>query len=224
MGLFDIFSKKGLNPNVQFNPDLRYLNGAVLQNYENGKYVNEGYLGNADVYAIVSFLARKCASIPWYVYKLNDTEKGRTSLMKYKQLSKGIANKGAFERAIIERKNAYSENIVMNSPLANLLENPNKNQSQDQFLENLFGYRFLSGEGDVYGNDGNMGGKFVELNVLPTHFLDIYGDPNDLYNVVGYKLMVGQGIDLPKDKVMQWKTWNPDFNATTRSHMRGVLR
>jgi len=110
----------------------------------------------------------------------------------------------------------------MNSPLANLLENPNKNQSQDQFLENLFGYRFLSGEGDVYGNDGNMGGKFVELNVLPTHFLDIYGDPNDLYNVLGYKLMVAQGIDLPKDKVMMWKTWNPDFNATTRSHMRGV--
>lgn len=222
MGLFDIFSKKGLNPNVQFDPNLRYLNGSVLQNYENGKYVNEGYLGNADVYAIVSFLARKCASIPWYVYKLNDTEKGRTSLMKYKQLSKGIANKGAFERAIIERKNAYSENIVMGSPLAKLLENPNKNQSQDQFLENLFGYRFLSGEGDIYGNDGNLGGKFVEINVLPTHFLDIYGDPIDLYNVIGYRLMVGSGIDLPKENVMQWKTWNPDFNETTRSHMRGV--
>ncbi len=222
MGLFDIFNKKGLNPNIQFNQELKYLNGAVLQNYQNGKYVNEGYLGNADVYAIVSFLARKCASIPWYVYKLNDTEKGRTSLMKYKQLSKGIANKGAFEKAIIERKNAYSENIVMGSPLANLIENPNKNQSQDQFFENLFGYRFLSGEGDIYGNDGNLGGKFLELNVLPTHFLDIYGDPNDLYNVLGYKLMVGQGIDLPKDKVMMWKTWNPDFNATTRSHMRGV--
>jgi HK97 family phage portal protein len=34
--------------------------------------------------------------------------------------------------------------------------------------------------------------------------------------------MVAQGIDIPKDKVMMWKTWNPDFNATTYSHMRGV--
>jgi phage portal protein BeeE len=89
-------------------------------------------------------------------------------------------------------------------------------------LENLFGYHFISGEGDVYGNDGNSGGKFLELNVLPTQFLDIYPDPRDLYGLLGYKLMVGQGIDIPKDKVMQWKTWNPEFNDVTRSHMRGL--
>lgn len=223
MGLLDIFKKKGLDPSINFNSTMKGLNGAVLQNYEDGVYVREGYLGNADVYAIVSFLARKAASIPWYVYKLNDTEKGRTSLLKYKQLSRGIANKGAFERAVIERKSAYSENIIMDSPLARLLERPNAYQAQDQFLENLFGYRFISGEGDLYGNDGGIqGGKFVELNVLPTHFLDIYADPKDLYGLLGYKLMVGQGIDLPKDKVLQWKTWNPEFNDVTRSHMRGV--
>ena len=223
MGLLDIFKKKGLDPSINFNSTMKGLNGAVLQNYEDGVYVHEGYLGNADVYAIVSFLARKAASIPWYVYKLNDTEKGRTSLLKYKQLSRGIANKGAFERAVIERKSAYSENIVMDSPLARLLERPNAYQAQDQFFENLFGYRFISGEGDLYGNDGGIqGGKFVELNVLPTHFLDIYPDPKDLYGLLGYKLNVGNGIDLPRDKVLQWKTWNPEFNDVTRSHMRGV--
>jgi HK97 family phage portal protein len=223
MGLLDIFKKKGIDPSINFNNTMKGLNGAVLQNYEDGVYVHEGYLGNADVYAIVSFLARKAASIPWYVYSLNDTQKGRTSLLKYKQLSRGIANKGAFERAVIERKSAYSENVIMDSPLARLLERPNGYQAQDQFFENLFGYRFISGEGDIYGNDGGIpGGKFVELNVLPTHFLDIYADPKDLYGLLGYKLMVGQGIDLPKDKVCQWKTWNPEFNDVTRSHMRGV--
>ena len=223
MGLFDIFNRKSLDPTLNLSTNLRGINGALLQNYENGKFVNEGYLGNADVYAIVTFLARKAASVPWYVYKLNEGEKSRTSLMKYKQLSRGIAYKGAFERAVIERKNAYSENIVMGSPLARLLERPNGEQAQDQFLENLFGYRFLSGEGDMYGNDGGVsGGKFVELNVLPTQFLEIYPDPKNLYGLLGYKLMVGQGIELPKDKVCQWKTWNPDFNDVTRSHMRGL--
>jgi phage portal protein BeeE len=67
-----------------------------------------------------------------------------------------------------------------------------------------------------------LGGQFTELNVLPTHFLEIYPDPNDLYGLLGYKLMVSRGIDLPKDNVMQWKTWSPDFNDVTRSHMRGV--
>jgi len=222
MGLLDIFKKKGLDPNQNLTTTIRGINGATLQDYENGKYVYEGYLGNADVYSIVSFLARKAASIPWYVYKTNNTEKGRTSLAKYKQLTKGLGNQGAFERAVIERKNAYSENIVMNSALARLLEQPNEYQAQDQFLENLFGYRFLSGEGNIYGNDGKMGGKFAELNVLPTHFLDIYPDPNDLYGISGYRLMVDRGIDIPKEQVCAWKTWNPDFNATTRTHLRGL--
>lgn len=224
MGLFDIFRKKGLDPyNNISNNAIRSINGAVLQNYQSESYVKEGYLGNADVYAIVSFLARKAASIPWYVYKLNKGEKAKTSLLRYKQLSKGVANKGAFERALIERKNAYSDNIVMDSDLAKLLENPNKYQAQDQFLENLFGYRILSGEGNIYGNNGNIqGGKFLELNVLPTQFLDIYPDPNDLYGILGYRLMVGMGLDIPKDQVCTWRSWNPDFNDVTRSHMRGL--
>lgn len=223
MGLLDFFKKKGLNPYENLSTNIRGINGAVLQNYQNDSYVKEGYLSNADVYAIVSFLARKAASIPWYVYKLNDTEKGRTSLMKYKQLSKGLANQGAYERAVMERKNAYSENIIMGSPLAKLLENPNPTQSQDQFLENLFGYRFLSGEGNIWGNDGiTPGGKILEMFVLPTQFLDIYPDPNDLYGITGYRLMVSQNIDIPKEQVCAWKSWNPDFNATTRSHLRGV--
>lgn len=224
MGLLDIFKRKGLDPyeNVSNNA-LKAINGAVLQNYERESYVKEGYLGNADVYAIVSFLARKAASIPWYVYKMNNGEKARTSLLRYKKLSKGLANKGAFEQALIERKNAYSDNIVMNSPLARLLEQPNKYQAQDQFLQNLFGYRILSGEGNIYGNNANIqGGKFLELNVLPTQFLDIYPDPNDLYGLLGYKLMVGMGIDIPKDQVCAWKSWNPDFNDVTRTHMRGL--
>jgi HK97 family phage portal protein len=222
MGLLDFLKRKGLNPNVNQSTRIYGINGAVLQEYENGKYVNEGYLGNADVYAIVSFLARKSASIPWYVYKLNNTEKGRTSLQRYKQLTRGIGFQGAFEKAVMERKNAYSENIVENTALAKILERPNEYQAQDQFFENLFGYRFLSGEGNIYGNDGNLGGQFAELNVLPTQYLDIYPDPNDLYGLVGYRLMVDKGIDLPKNNVCQWKTWNPDFNASTRDHMRGL--
>ncbi len=224
MGLFDFLSrKKGLDPYQNNSKNIVGINGAVLQNYNNQSYVTEGYLGNADVYSVVSFLARKAASIPWYVYQINPGSKARTSLARYKQLSKGISNQGAYERALIERKNAYSENIVMGSPLARLLEQPNSYQAQDQFFENLFGYHFLSGEGNIYANNGGLpGSRFVELNVLPTQFLDIYPDPNDLYGILGYKLMVGMGIDLPKQQVMQFKTWNPEFNDVTRTHLRGL--
>ena len=131
-------------------------------------------------------------------------------------------DRGAYEQAIISRKNAYSENIIMGTPLARLLERPNNYQSQDQFFENLFGYRYLSGEGNIYGNDGKLGGQFSELNILPTQFLEIYPDPVDVYNIMAYKLQIGEGINLPKEQVMHWVSWNPEFDATTRAHLRGV--
>lgn len=223
MGILDIFKKKGLNPYPNVQREIQPINGVVLQNYSNDAFVTDGYMGNSDVYSIVTFLARKAGSIPWYVYKMKSGTKAKTSLERYKQLSKGINHPGAFERALIERKNAYEENMVTDSDLAKLLSNPNPTQAQDQFFQNLFGFRILSGEGNIYGNDGGVpDSKFVELNILPTQFLEIYPDPKDLYNLLGYKLMVGQGINLPKEQVMHWKSWNPDFNDVTRSHLRGV--
>jgi hypothetical protein len=228
MGIIDKFidgylQRKGINPYPKTQPAIQGINNSILQNYSNAAYITEGYLGNSDVYSIVTFLAKKAASIPWYVYKMENGEKARTAHLRYKHLVKGMNNKGAFEQAILARKSAYEENMVMDSPLARLLENPNKGQSQDQFLQNLFGYRILSGEGDIYGNDGGVkGGKFVELNVLPTQYMDIYPDPKDIYGILGYKLMVGSGLDLPLDQVCMWKSWNPDFNNDTRSHLRGV--
>ena len=225
MGLFDkIFGRsKGLDPNVRVESNLRYLNNGSLREYENGEYVTKGYLGNADVFAIVSFLARKAASIPWYVYKIKPGERAKASQLKYKNLTKHPMSRVAFEQAVMEKKNAYHENIVTNTPLARLIERPNQYQAQDAFLQNLFGYRVLAGEGDIYLNNGNIpGGTIVEMNVLPTQFLEIYADPNDLYGVLGYRLDVAGGIDLTKEQVIMWKDWNPNFDDSTRSHMRGV--
>ena len=73
MGLFDFLlggRQKALNPNVDTDTLLRRINGGTLHSKSSIDYVNDGYLGNADVCAIVQFLARKASSIPWYVYRL----------------------------------------------------------------------------------------------------------------------------------------------------------
>jgi len=214
------FKKKGLS--LASNGVIPINTGAILQSYDAQKYTN-AYSENADVYAIVSFLARKCASIPWYVYTMNEGQKAKSSLLKYKQLTKGgISN---IETALIHRKNAYDDTMIQeNTPLSNLLNNPNSYQSQDAFFENLFGYRFLSGETFLWGNRGNIpNGKFVELLILPSQYTDIIPDPTDLYGILGYQLdNMGATINLAKADVMQWKSWNPNFNVTTREHMRGL--
>jgi HK97 family phage portal protein len=43
-----------------------------------------------------------------------------------------------------------------------------------------------------------------------------------LYGLLGYRLAVGRGRDMAKENVLMWKGWNPEFNETTRMHMRGV--
>jgi HK97 family phage portal protein len=105
-----------------------------------------------------------------------------------------------------------------------LLNNPNPNQGQDSFFENLYGFRFLTGEGFIWGNDGNSereNAPFVEMFVLPSQLMEHYPDPNDVFGIVGWKLMFGTGMNLPKDEVLQWRSWNPKGDVYTRDYLRG---
>ena len=215
---------KGLNPNTAQYTILPINQGNILQTYDAQKYT-DAYASNADVYSVVSFLARKAASIPWYVYKTNNGQKARVSLERYKQLTKGLGHPGAFDRAVMERKAAYDENmIVEDSATARLLQRPNNYQGQDQFFEQLFGMRFLTGEGFTWGNDGNIdAGKFVELFIMPSQFMSLVADPSDIFGVNGWILQSANGnLPLQKDDVLQWKSWNPAFDSADRTHLRGV--
>lgn len=215
---------KGLNPNQILVQQRIQFPTAPVAAYNKETAVKEGYAGNADVYAIINLLARKAASIPWYVYKKKTDAKATVSLERYKQLTKGLGHPGALEKALIERSKALNEDVITNSPLARLLNNPNPNQGQDSFFENLYGFRFLTGEGFVWGNDGNSerdNAPFVEMFVLPSQLMEHYPDPNDVFGIAGWKLMFGTGMNLPKDEVLQWRSWNPKGDVYTRDYLRG---
>jgi HK97 family phage portal protein len=214
---------KGLNPEMRPSEPIIINQGAVFSQFKTSDYV-DAFSNNADVYAIVSFLARKASSIPWAVYRLKEGSKSKQALTRYKALTKGPI---AFEQAIMNRKMAMDDSEpIEGTPLANLISRPNPNQGQDQFFENLFGYRFLTGEGPVWGNDGesdNPKSEILEMFCLPPQLLDIEPDPSDLYGLLGYRLnATGRFIPLAKEDVMFWKSWNPVFDAYTRDHLRGV--
>lgn len=215
---------KALNPNTATYSIIPVNQGQMLTQFDAQKYTS-AYEDNSDVYAIVSFLARKAASIPWYVYKTNNGTRAKVALERYKRLTKGLGHPGALDQAIRERKAAYDENMLADdSATAQILTNPNSYQGQDQFFEQLFGMRFLTGEGFIWGNDGNVDrGQFTEMLVMPSQYMDLVSDPNDLFGLLAWYLTSGTGnIPLQKEDVMQWKSWNPQFDAVTRSHLRGV--
>jgi HK97 family phage portal protein len=200
------------------------VNSIGIGTYGAGKFV-KAYTSSSDLYSVASFLIRKLASIPWYVYEQKPGEKAAIALNRYKQLTSGALTPAALGQALIARKAAYDENRVLSSDsgLGKLLARPNANQGQDQLFEALFGYRILSGEANLWANrGGGTAGPIVELQVLPTQFVEDAYDPRDLYGILGHRLAVGTNIPIAKENLMRWKNWRPDFDAATRIHMRGL--
>ena len=233
MKLFDriidgYMKRKGLDPTIP-GQNLMPVNSFNIFNMPQQDFV-AAYEGNGDLYAVVNFLLRKAASIPWYVYTQKTGPQAKASLERYKRLTHGLGNPGAMEQALISRKGSYDENaIVDNSSLAKRLNRPNEHQGQDQFFESVFGFRLLSGEGNIWGNSGVDGsnkpdttGEFLELQVLPTQFIGMATDPHDLFGIKGYRLNVGGGINIPRENMLMWKNWRPGFDNTDRRHMRGI--
>jgi len=208
MGLFDLFKKKGLNPAVQFPVSLN--GGATVAKFARQTSIEDSYASNADVYAIVALLARKAASIPWYVYRKKTDKGAGLALERYKQASRHPMDMATLKA--YRAKSLDDSEVVMDSPLGQILTRPNATQGQDKFFETLYTYYWLTGEGFLWGNNGGIEGDrapFVELYALPSQNMEHILDPSDIFGVTGWRLNVGGGIRLPKELVMQWKTCNP---------------
>lgn len=234
MGIFDRLrakqpakapEAKGLDPNtggvmIGTIP----VGSAALGTYGGGAFV-KAYRSSADLYSVSSFLVRKMASIPWYVYTQKEGVQAKTALRKYQTLTKGAMTDAVLNRALVERKAAYDENQILDDKtgLGRLMARPNPTQGQDQFFEAAFGYRILSGEANIWGNSGlDPDGEIVEMQALPTQYVEDYYDPKDLYGILGHRLNVGGSIYIAKQNLLRWKNWRPDFDAATRIHMRGL--
>ena len=210
MGLFDLFKKKGLNPNVQI-PQMPIMVGQVVSGtYNQTTSVENSFASNADVYAIVSLLARKAASIPWYVYRKKGGTQAKIALERYRLSSK--AGKITGDTLGFRRKAFDDDDIVESGRLAEILSRPNPTQGQDKFFESLYVWYWLTGEGFIWGNNGgseNPKAPLVEMYPLPSQVMDHIADPADIFGVVGWKMNVGRGIMLPKEMILQWKMANP---------------
>lgn len=199
---------------------------AVYPDANTETYIEQGYLTNADVFSIVNIPGRKLASIPWYVYKVKDEK----ALKQYKQLTKGdILSTGAYERAMMLRRKAIDENIVDND-LNKRLAKPNNSQGQDSFFESLYIFYLLTGEANIWLNRGvderglpAAQGEIAELRILPTQFVDVIPDKMDPWGILGYNFRLsGSGLRIPSESMIVWKTFNPEFDASDRKHLRGL--
>lgn len=193
-------------------------NDDLVYRFEDGKnYIREGYDKNVDIFSIVGLAARKIGQVPWYVYKVKKDKK--KELKDYLTASRNNKNPARANEIRGLRKKALDESIVDNE-LSELLQNPNPNNGQDSFFEQLYGYKLLTGEGNIWKNRGKTGGQPLELFIIPKANIQII--PKDKFRIAGYYMELGSArIPVAVDDLIMWRFPNYNFDPETLNHLRG---
>lgn len=216
------------NPNRAIGPPLssntRVISLAtpeVFSPLDSTRAINDGFSSNISVYSIVKKDAKKFGSVPIYVYDAAKKEEKaiRHPLLEIKALSR------------LEGKGTVAD-------LTNLLNRPNKQEGQDMFLARTRAYFKVCGESFIWLNRGdleqyrNPDGSFdddtidtlpvLEMQVLPSNYISIIPDPTDLWGIMGYVLEVGERLVIRRNDVIHWKDINLKFDASSRTHLRGM--
>lgn len=100
---------------------------------------------------------------------------------------------------------------------------PNDHCGADLFFESIVSHYLLSGEAFIWKNRGGLEqGKPVELYVIPSQNIEVVADKTDVFGISGYVFdMNGQRLPIPKEDMIHWKTFNPNFDVYTGEHLRG---
>jgi HK97 family phage portal protein len=165
-------------------------------------YINDGYLFNPTVYSIVSFIAQKAGSIPWYVYEV----KNEKALRLYKSASPHLGIK----RSIVRTK-ALAQ--VEGHELEGLFKKPNPLQGWSEFIEQQVGFKLVTGNSYTHcigPTNGINAGLIKEMWVLPSQIIaPIPG--GRMQPVKGYTYRPDQTVTIPAEEVIHNKYWTPEY-------------
>ncbi len=202
-------------------------NDIILYPSDSGiNYLTKGYNLNDAVYAIVSKNAEKMGQVRMYHAKVKKDE--RKTLSEYNYITKGNIGKRELKEMKRMRKSMI-EDLEVSSPLSYLLNKPNRYQTQGEFVEQMFGYKELQGEGNVWLNsfrdaNGKRTGTPVEMFIIPKQHLNLRTAGGDPWGILGYEFVLNNGstkVKWDKEEVLMWKYANYNFDATTLEHLRG---
>jgi HK97 family phage portal protein len=183
---------------------------------KNQTFIDEGYRGNAAIYAIVNKIMMKDSEPVLQSFKETP---GRKSKYGKSSKFKGTPISIAESRLYLKK----DLTLVETGQLSELLKKPNRSQTQYSFLQDVSMYWRLTGEFFIYGvkiGVGRDAEKFSELFVLPSHLVEIL--QGDMFMPVrGYKFRIGdQTVEITPDQILHVKTANPNWNLQG-SQLRG---
>lgn len=227
MGFLDRF--KNIFRRIESKSSLTYFGmQPVYPDADVDSFIKDAYSGNASVFSIVNLAARKFSFIPRNVMKNEDeTEAQKSAIKKLKTLLPD----GPFRKSRIQSK-AYTRQDTKGKAkdLDALLKRPNPMQGQDAFFFSVYAYYKITGEafvwlnrGEVELNNDSIDLPVLEMWVLPSNLMEIVPTKEDVWGVAKYQIQLdSKMVDIRKEDIIHWKSFNPNFDTFTRDHQRGL--
>lgn len=205
---------------VGYNKELAMLinSGLFMPSASAQNQIEQGYNKNLNVYSVIDRISTKMATSPLREYKVIDDK-------SYREL-KSIVRAGRLKGLDFAQYKYYRtkalEEVSETSPLNRLLQNPNEEQGQTQFLKNAYGYKLLTGDSYIYANMiGSKANPYAgELYNLPSNFMTINVTNTFPQRVASYTLGLYGLEPFAKETILHSKYWNPNWDASGQ-HLYG---
>lgn len=225
----NLFKTSGTKDLLQKQMEINKLNRQIFR-YMSGNtpvwlednpeaYIDDAFSFNPDVYSVVSQMIKAASAVPFVVHEVVDEQKAR----KYKRLVQSQSYKsgtGWINKARQLKEQAFVE-VDPNNDLYKLLERPNPLQAWPEFIENLLGFKFVTGNTYAHGVE-LTDGRFGELWVMPAQYTRIKAGAEVEGLIDGYNLdFIGYEETIPAEQVLHLKYWNPDYSYAG-SHLYGM--
>lgn len=193
----------------------RYLaNNSILYNPSNNEaFIEYGYRSNAMVYSIINYISRSAITVPYQIFEV----KNKTKASQYKFASKGTATPQSILKNRVLKAKAFEE--IEDTEIHELLDRPNPTQGYAAFMTSLIAFGKLTGNRYIQGIaplTGDNKGKWKELHVLPSQFMEIIsGGYLDL--VKGYRMLYNPSEIVEAEKICHIRDFNPSFDTSGMS-------
>ncbi len=222
------------NPSFSMNPYnkgyydafLQYLgwDGYTSYDVERPKYVHDGYMRNADVYAVINQIANKASSVPFSLLERQSPARAQ----KMRTAAPSLLSGGAREHLQYKmmQSQAYGD-----EPLKLPLDRPNPHQTWPEFV--ALSEVFWNACGEVFyyweaPEKGARAGIPARIFILPSHLVQIkvkkewseegvIDDPVDYYCIINQERI----YKFDKERVIHTTMPNPYFDFHGR-HLYGL--
>lgn len=229
MSLLDYFKTSGTKELLQKQARINSLNRQIFRYMSSNTpvfleddpqaYIDNAFSYNPDVYSVVSQMCKAASAVPFVVHEVVDEKSAR----KYKRLINSQSYKSGtkwIKKAQELKEQAFVE-VDENNDLYKLMERPNPLQAYPEFIENLLGFKFITGNTYAHGVE-LTDNRFSEMWVMPAQYTRIKAGAEIEGLISGYNLdIIGYEETIDPETVLHLKYWNPDYSYAG-SHLYGM--